>query len=416
MRILARVLRWLRRELVSRPLPHGLLGWQYLWPSDDDRILLHRQLWWSGPSRWPRPLWLLVELWLWLRWVGFDAWRASWRAVRHFGPRVRTDESIRLRQQAWRVLSLSLVWCIPPFEVYRFRLYRKSARPLDYVFEHEIAAYHRWRSRPLGLTSASLMLLQDKLALATELTAAGLPMAPTLACLPRGQPAELGDWLEDQVPVFCKTRSGSAAVGAFTAWWEPRGLCGRMFDGRPLKTTAAVEQAWHRLLNLDDVLVQPRLKNHPDLQALAIGDDAITVRFISQRNGSRHDGRGSECLSATLEIPAGHDPRTGGPYYVILPIDAAGGRLLPWSHDDLIEEESRWRDARVNAMLTPESVVPEWTRLADYSLLAHQRFPDVWGIAWDWVVTPEGPQLLEGNSSWSATTLQMLSGGLLAGQ
>jgi hypothetical protein len=44
---------------------------------------------------------------------------------------------------------------------------------------------------------------------------------------------------------------------------------------------------------------------------------------------------------------------------------------------------------------------------------AHAVFPDVWAIAWDWVLTPEGPVLLEGNSGWGTTLPQRLEGGLL---
>jgi hypothetical protein len=41
-------------------------------------------------------------------------------------------------------------------------------------------------------------------------------------------------------------------------------------------------------------------------------------------------------------------------------------------------------------------------------------FPDVWAIAWDWVITPSGPVLLEGNSGWGTATPQMIQGGFLA--
>jgi hypothetical protein len=273
------VARALYRGIWQRHLPHGLVSWRYLLPGDE-RLDLHRRLWWDAPRRLPRALWLGLEAWLWLRWIGFDAWHASWRVVRRFGPEIRASEGLSLGRQGLRTLSLALAWCITPADVYRFRLYRDPFAALDYVYGNELQAYHHRLNAARGLTRASMALLQDKRRQTEALALDGIPMAPILAHLPHGASTPLAGLLEIGHAYFCKTCSGNRGEGAFTVWRTPDGLHGRMLSGARLESTDAVETAWSRLLALDEALIQPRLANHPQLAPLALGEDAITVRFI----------------------------------------------------------------------------------------------------------------------------------------
>ena len=434
------------RELLQRRLPHGLLGWRYLWPGRDGHIRIHRRLWWDNGAHWPRPLWLLVQTWLWLRWVGWFAWHATWRAVRRLGPELAERDGLPLSRQAWRVLRLALGWCIPPGDSYGFGLVNQPARALDYVYDQELPAYHRWRSRRVrnayptprsaagapgvtftvkpnqGPSAEASARLQDKIALAAELTALGIPLVPTLAVVSPSDPAltltaRLAALQPSPPRLFCKMRSGNRGRGAFTVWRTPAGLAGRDFDGQPLGDTAACEAAWRRLLTLDEALIQPALANHPHLADWAGGDtpdddrrqDAITVRYISQWR----DGQPS-ALSAVLEVPRGRDADTRRPVYSLLPIDPATGRLRPWPHPQRLPEAARQALDRLWTRIGEDRTLPDWPALVAASHQAQARFPTVWAIAWDWVLTPDGPLLLEGNSGWGVAVPQQILGGLLA--
>jgi len=406
-RLAGRALRHVHREFIVRRLPHGLLGWRYLWVRRRPELQIHRMLWWNAPRRLPRPVWLMGELCLWLRWVGFDAWRANWHCLRFFGPEVRSREGLALSLQAWRTLRLSLAWCIRPQDAYRYRLYRDPGVALDFVFDHELIAYHRWRSAPLGLQQESLALLQDKLRLAERLAAVGIPMVPTLARVPRGACPDLGRWLQGEKALFCKTASGHAGIGAFAVWETPAGLQGRSHDGTELRSPEEVQAAWRALLRRDDALVQPRQVNHPDLQPLTECDGVVNVRFISRWCGEK-----LACLSAMLEVPS--SSQKGERIFVFLPIDRDSGRLHPSPESLLLSGDVRRSVEQIARRLETVSMVPGWQELTEMTFRAHELFPDVWAIAWDWVVTPEGPRLLEGNSGWGASRVQMVNGGLLA--
>lgn len=390
--------------------PQGLLGVRYLWPGKDKRIRQHRDLWWQSGAGRSRLLWFLLQCGLWLRWSIWTAWTAGWRALRRFGTDTRDHQDIGLFRQTLTVARLALAWCIPPRDVYRYALLSRPEAALDYVYGPEINAYHASRSRRLGLNPTSVALHADKFALAERLSDRGIPVVATLACLPSTrEPPRLHELMGQSPRVFCKTRRGHGGQGAFTAWRTGEGMSGRTFEGRDLPDTAAVEGAWRRLTSLDDALVQPCLVHHPALAPLANTDDVITVRYISQWQGSSLGG-----YCAWLEIPSGQNPSTGRTNYVTLPVDIHDGRLMPLPEKPGFTNTELRRAHEIYGLVPEGTSVPGWSRLVESSHAVHRLFPDLWAVAWDWVPTPDGPVLLEGNTAWGVTMPQRLLGGLFA--
>lgn len=409
---LARYFRLLNHVLLKRRLPHGLMSWRYLLPTINPRVQLHRHLWWASGNAWPRSVWCVIQGLLWLRWNLWSAWWASGRTIARLGPTVRAKEGISLTRQTTCTLRLALGWCIPPSAVYRFGLYRTPEQALDYVFDHEGHAYHVWRSRPLGLTKATMRLLQDKVVFAEQMRALGVQVAPTSNCVAHQcASVAIQSLVTSGNGIFCKSRSGHRGIGAFSAWRTSEGLQGQTFEGVGLPNSGAVENAWQQLLERDDALVQPRLMNHPDLAPMVFGLDgseAITVRLISQWSGAR-----LEILSATIEVPAGRHSATGNTIYAIFPIDADTGVVLRLPANVSIRDEMYGRYEKMIS-LKKGTPVPYWNALVTDSGLAHGHFKQVKAIAWDWVITRAGPVLLEGNFGWGCATPQQFQGGLLA--
>jgi hypothetical protein len=396
--------------VLQRSLPHGLLGWRYLFPGNDRRILAHRRVWWQSGERWPRLIWLGFELWLALRWRVFHALPACWRALRQFGATTRQNEGISFWRQAAIAVGLALAWGILPRQVYQFGLYRQPERALDYIYDHEVPAYQQWRNRARGGTGLGMRIIQDKQALAEKLRALGIPIVDSLRVIARSDtPPALASLLPPGAKVFCKTRSGNRGIGAFSACCENGELRGQTFEGQALTDAEAVEAAWRGLCQRDDALIQPFLENHPTLAGLAHNEEVITVRYIS-----RWRGQDIACLSAALEVPAGRHEKNGRTYYQILPIEAENGRLRPfsaqghWSEKQAAEASLFWEKAESIGSL------PDWAALVEFSHRAHSQFTGIDAIAWDWVLTLQGPILLEGNTGWGTATPQIFTGGLLA--
>ncbi|MFM2484970.1 sugar-transfer associated ATP-grasp domain-containing protein [Celerinatantimonas yamalensis] len=401
-RLINKVVHALIRDWVRRSLPHGLMSWRYLFTTNDRRLKLHRDFWWHNRGAWPRPLWCLLQMWLWLRWLCWGSWRASYRSLKRHGASVKQCTGLSLWEQYWRVQHLALCWCVPPNTVYCFGLHLHPQQLLDYVFDHELPSYHNRQSMPLGLRPASLVQLQDKQALADMLSAQGFHVVATQALLPRYSQQSLAALLCQTTPCFIKSRSGNQGRGAFAVFPQADQLTGKTFTGKVLTTTAEVELAWQQLLQNDDVLIQPLLQNHPSLAHLCRAQEVITLRYISQwRDGAVH------CLSASLEVPFQGDNLIE---YALLGISPSGV-LFPFPNEYLYSRRERadklWQQAAKNPQL------PFWSLLVSQSHLAHQQFSDIKAIAWDWVLTPTGPIMLEGNSGWGTLTPQMINGPLL---
>ncbi len=421
-----RVARFLWREAIRRPMPHGVVHWRFCLRHLSGPLARQRALWRASLPGLPRPAWFLLEAWLWLRWQLWGGPRRVWRTTRRLGHRVRSEEGVGLARQAWRVWTVSQGYCVPPSDVYRFRLYRPGsrARAPEFVYPHTAAAFHHRRNSAADGARASSELLADKELQTAELTRLGIPMVPILAVARRGTGEALGSHADDPAArFFCKPRHGSAGRGAFAARGEGDTIVVETFHGVRLTGPEAAAH-WARLLDDDDMLVQLRLSTHPHLADLATADDVVTVRYISER---RPPGDGVACYCATLELPAGRRGSARRPAYVVLEVDAESGAIMGVPDDRLPDDrlpDDRLPDDRQAGDLgrrycdvlarLGERRVPGWDEIRRGSHLAHTRFPGIHAIAWDWAVTPSGPLLLEGNGGWGVSTPQILKGGLLA--
>lgn len=401
-----------RWEVIHRPIPHGLVHWRYLTARPPDALARQRCLWLAARHG-PRPLWWALELYLYLKWQLWRGPASVWRAVRGLGPAVRNEEGIGLLAQGWAVARLSLSYCLPPYEIYRYRLYRAKnrAQVVTLVYDQTLAAFHRGRNDPGDATRQSLFLLGDKELLTAELSSAGVPMAPILTVARRGSGTPLASLVSEGEAVFCKPRHGSGGRGAFTARLSGRVLTVDAVDGSRY-SGAAAEAYWSRLLQDDDMVVQPRLSAHPDVGDLATVDDIVTVRYITERvSPATGDGTGIRCYCATLELPCGTDRMSPWPSYVIVEVDPDSGDILGFPEEYLRGEDI----VEYRRVLTQAGHrrVPAMDCIRQASQIAHHSCPGVHAIAWDWAITPDGPLLLEGNSGWAVDTPQQLKGGLL---
>ncbi len=404
--------RWqqLRRHVLSRRLPLGLVSARYLWGSHKPQVRQHRDLWWHSGDTWPRPIWFISELFVWMRWVLWYGWVANWRVVRTHSKTYAANTGLPIHRQFFTALRLALGWCIHPRDAFRFDLLLKPKAALDYVYGQETNAYHRSRNLNPAKTPASYAHIQDKVALAECVAALGIPVVATTRVIARATPVTLQQVAptDSSGPLFYKTRSGNQGRGAFALWQTPQGLQGRSFEGDPLSSTQHIELAWKTLHQMDDVLIQPLLTNHPDLAAMSLTGEAITVRLISERD---NDGN-IDCLSATLEVPAGKTAQHKTTYS-IFPIDSILGKLQRFPQRDWLTPDNKQIAAQIWALAASDKKIPYWSTLLAASFKAHAAFSDVRAIAWDWVITPTGPVLLEGNVGWGTATPQILKGGFL---
>jgi hypothetical protein len=246
-------------------------------------------------------------------------------------------------------------------------------------------------------------MLQDKFRLGEFLGNRGVPMTAVLKKVPCGGTFDPASYLQTRSRIFCKPNRGSAGRDAFII--EGRGEDVAIFAAKNgVKSKLSSLDCLKKAMTRDDFLIQPFLENHPDFAGLCAGEDVVTLRVITQI----HARRGMEYYGAMVEIPNLSDGSFKG--HIILPIEPVSGRIKPFPRRLPPEVQAR-HDAVYDKI--GQRAVPFWDSILASAILAHRGFTDIYAIAWDYVVTPVGPVLLEGNTGWGATTPQTIHGGLL---
>jgi len=415
--ILRKMSHFAKREVLHRSLPHGLVSPRYFLPFQPRRVRIHRRLWLSGLPRMPLAVYLFMEGSLYLRLVLFSAWRFSFRAVRHWGPGIRDREGLGFVTQILRVLSMAIRHAIPPSEIYAFRLYGpdRHARVWDYVFTHEVAAFHRRRDLINGKKGAAARILGDKEHTAEILSRHGIPVVPTLDFLNPGADIDLSHWLKSCPRLFLKPRHGSAGRGCFVVEKGDNGSGFSVFETRAGMVTKRVPKVrLFEFMAREPYLVQPLVPNHPDLAGLCETRDAVTVRIITEAP----EEKPIRCYAAMLEIPGPlKDAETGkklspdSRFHIILPIDPARGETVAWDAGGLPSATQKtygeWYKRAENRD------IPFWSRMRQNAIASHELFRDIYAVAWDFAITGKGPYLFEGNTGWGTRMPQMVHGGLL---
>ena len=400
-RILAGMLRVWRHE-VARLQPSGLFTWRYLRPRLPPKQAMHRALWWRSRNRLPRLLWLPLEVFRILHWQCIGYRRALDVTVAACAEQVVKTEGIAVALLRSRISAWARHWCIPPEEAYTHGLYRDDMDGLSLLYAAELLPYHRLMNSRHGAGQADYRIVQDKQRLAERLAGIGIPMAATVR-MSDGNSEDLASALTATGAVFCKLRFGSRGESAFMAEPSGAGMIGWTLAGSRLDSEAAVLAAWKALTGKGPVLIQPYLRNHPVLQVLSPGADSITLRVITRMQGDT-----TAVWTGLLYVQAPGDLQERE--FWLLKIDAESGKAFDafghWLDSDN-DAENAANGCSQRRMLDGQAI-PFWQDTVRHSMQAHAALPRLWSIAWDWIITPDGPFLLEGNAGWDLSPLQVL--------
>lgn len=383
---------------ISRIYPLAIFATCYIRKTLPDRVALHRQLWWRTRYKLPVIMWLPLEF---ARWINWRLWYASYliaKSVLKHGQLIEAQFGISIQLQRLQITYWAKKWMVHPDEAYLLGLYNFNRDGLNCIFGGEMQPYHRLLNELRSVEKSDYKLLADKTKLSTLMQSVGIPMVETFR-VSQGDYDDLILALQKNAALFCKLRSGSRGESAFRAEQSVSGMMGQTLCGRNLDDENAVQSAWQELTRKGEVLIQPYMKNHPDLEALSPGCDAITLRVISKADES-----GVQTWFGLLYVQAPGDKEEKE--YYLLNVDITSGVLSDDFHHWQTKQEKQ-SGVPVLEFLAGRPM-PYWDEIKQHSELAHAQIPRVWGIAWDWVITPDGPKLLEGNSGWDLSALNEL--------
>jgi hypothetical protein len=326
-----------------------------------------------------------------------DLLRILWYAPR-LAPQVRAETGVSLRRQLRDQMRLAFRQGIDPSVYYFEQLYEPGA--LDRIDQYF------WRREVKGELLAHLHRLQppaaerrinlgDKLQFLAWCARTNLPHAAPLMLIEDGQVIwQTGNLLALDQDLFAKPRTGRGASGVrmyrrISAFrYEDEG-------GRRL-TLGTIASDLIRRFGTRNVMVLPRLHNHPDLAPLA-SESLITVRAVTCLDERQQP----ELVLAYLRVLAKLEPdwpvkKPISEYAAA--IDLNDGTLSAMTGDKP-ECLSQWHERHpVTGVAITGRSVPCWAAVAALAERAHRVTRDRVLVGWDIAITPAGPLLLEGNS------------------
>jgi hypothetical protein len=308
------------------------------------------------------------------------------------GPTVRRDAGRSLTGQLIDLLVLGLRHGFDPLAYYFQELFRPGRRA-------EAAAYLTRNETKNGLLQVLNALqpspdggneMKDKALFAARCQRAGLPVPTTLlSCDDQGVHGQVASGAFDR-DLFLKPRHGRGARGVSV--FERTGpMHYRAPDGGSIDLDALVAHA-EALGRCTPLIVQPRLRNHPELADLA-DRSLVTVRVLTCLDAFGRPVATHGFLRILSKLEPGW--RRHDEYGV--PIALASGRLGPMRSDRLARCAVRYSHHPVTGRAVEGRVLGTWPALQALAVAAHRAFAHRILVGWDIASTPDGPVLLEGN-------------------
>lgn len=314
---------------------------------------------------------------------------------------------------AWRILlSARLRHEIGPFYFCLFSLDGKAPNNLsEYLTNYEIEPIQRrWNPKHMHA------LVRDKVRFQDRCEAAGLAVPRVIAIVGHGinrdwqmvqESAALARVLTscEYTHFFFKHASGAHGHGAFVVEHVGKEYRFAGYSGN-------ADDLFRYIISMlppgERYLVQPRLRNHPNLQPIMSASGLGTVRIVT----CLLRGKASivtACLRITVGPNVTDNFSVGSAGNLAASIDVDSGRLSvavgsvrkEWPEMFSVDTHPD-TGVRISGR-----VVPDWQVVKTLAQGAHEAFPELGVIGWDIAVTEQGPLLIEANHAWDINLLQV---------
>lgn len=309
------------------------------------------------------------------------------------GPAVARSGGPGVPRQIGQQIGLALMYRIGPRHYYIFELHRPALRrrAAEYLTRSETKSgiYRALKQRG---DRSKIVRINDKLAFSSFFGRSGLRVAPVLAAYRAG--LKVGNVGEGSLPegrdLFVKKIEGRGGVGA--ELWLAQAH-GHYRSSRGEEATVEELVAHVRDLSKEgDILIQPRLVNHPEIADLTPGA-LSTVRLLTILNEQGEP----EAVNAAFRMASSNASpvdnfHAGG---IAASVDMATGTLgAATGLGDL-----RWHETHplTGGQITGRRLT-HWEETVKLAIAAHRLIAPRVVVGWDIGLLPDGPCLIEGNA------------------
>jgi hypothetical protein len=242
--------------------------------------------------------------------------------------------------------------------------------------------------------------VEDKLGFNAQLRSEGFPVIADLA-LVTGNSIEFSDPGAASLPsgdFIAKPRRGLQGK-RFACFEHTKEGTYRSDQGRTIEDTELVAEL-QGLAATGDLLIQPRLRNHRELQDLSVNGFA-TARVLTALD----TGNQGHVIQAVFKLPTGDayaDNYAIGS--IASPVQLDDGTLGPATAEDVLAPTYDVHPT-TGATICGRTL-PAWREAKRLLTTAHELFPQYRLLAWDIGFTDEGPVIVEANRDMGMELLQ----------
>jgi len=310
------------------------------------------------------------------------------------GPGVRKACGKSIARQIWEIMALTFVHGMDAQVYYMFEMYRapkmKAAAAYLTRFETKNGLFKALNQ--LFPVDQQRSPLGDKLLFSAFGEANQIPVVPILFTAEGGMLQARGKWASGALgDLFVKPREGKGAKG--TGFYRKVSADQYLSEDGTFLSFAELSSEIAELSADRPLLVQPRLRNHPDLQDLA-KNSLLIIRVITCLS----DQRQPVITHGMLRVLCKLEKTWPLNIELAAPIDLATGAMGAMTADKG-KMALRWFDTHpVTGARVTGRTVPCWEEIKAVALRAHAACHDRFVIGWDIACTPDGPVIVEGNS------------------
>ena len=179
-----------------------------------------------------------------------------------------------------------------------------------------------------------------------------------------------------------------------------------MGRGIERRSTAAIPDraAFYADCRAQRLLLEAPIRQHPALEALSPGC-VNSVRINAARDRSGRVRLIGACLKCGGRNAATDNFHSGGVAY---PLELTSGRVCgPGRNNTDLHDYTRHP---ASGAYLPGTVIPFWQEITACVSQAMDRVPGMGYVGWDIAVTPDGPELIEGNWHWPGGNIIQFDG------
>lgn len=389
----------IKHNLLRLQMPGGVATWRFLFQRSDPIIAQHRKaLWFVPPGKNPFK-YKIFAFFQQVAWYFFFAWKAMFKILRKKDRWPSKDQRIKTSD----LFYLTFVLSTPPQNYFSLQLYKvPKAEWLNFIFSQESS---KWlESKSTEVSEECRKYLNSKFYFSKKSSKAGIPTIPSIAFYKQYRHLKASDIFQKK-SLFFKPDTANQSRGCYTLSYneikdnyyfiKEKETIG---EDDPKKILATLNSE----LSIFDYVVQPLIKNHPEISHLCGDDRLTTIRIITYSSNSS-----IQPLFAIFEIPNLEDRR----FYKLISIDIQSGILA----NKYIGQDRMKMNNENESLIKNLSgqTIPQWSSVLELTQKSHALCPGICMIGWDVAISSIGVILVEGNIGWD-TKFHQLDGRALA--